>query len=302
MVAAPTPLRAALLMLASTMAFGLMVVAIRLASAQLSTLQIAFFRNLFGLLFLLPMLLRPGRPLPRTAQLPRYLLRTAIGLVSMLAGFWAIGHLPLSQAIALSYSTPLFATLAAALWLGETVRLRRWLAVLCGFAGVLLIVRPGAAAFSPGTLVAVLAAVMSALVAIQIKQLARVDAANTVVFYTYAFWVPMSLLPALFVWRWPHGIDWLWLLATGLFGTLGQLLWTHALRLGEVSALTPISFTQLPLVALFGWWLFDETPDGGTVLGALVILGANAYIAHREALLARRAARAGAGTPPTLDA
>ncbi|WP_269138815.1 DMT family transporter [Xanthomonas sontii] len=302
MVAAPTPLRAALLMLASTMAFGLMVVAIRLASAQLSTLQIAFFRNLFGLLFLLPMLLRPGRPLPRTAQLPRYLLRTAIGLVSMLAGFWAIGHLPLSQAIALSYSTPLFATLAAALWLGETVRLRRWLAVLCGFIGVLLIVRPGAAAFSPGTLVAVLAAVMSALVAIQIKQLARVDAANTVVFYTYAFWVPMSLLPALFVWRWPHGIDWLWLLATGLFGTLGQLLWTHALRLGEVSALTPISFTQLPLVALFGWWLFDETPDGGTVLGALVILGANAYIAHREAVLARRAARVGAGTPPTLDA
>lgn len=289
-------------MLASTMAFGLMVVAIRLASAQLSTLQIAFFRNLFGLLFLLPMLLRPGRPLPRTAQLPRYLLRTAIGLVSMLAGFWAIGHLPLSQAIALSYSTPLFATLAAALWLGETVRLRRWLAVLCGFVGVLLIVRPGAAAFSPGTLVAVLAAVMSALVAIQIKQLARVDAANTVVFYTYAFWVPMSLLPALFVWRWPHGIDWLWLLATGLFGTLGQLLWTHALRLGEVSALTPISFTQLPLVALFGWWLFDETPDGGTLLGALVILGANAYIAHREAVLARRATRAGAGTPPTLDA
>ncbi len=113
------------------------------------------------------------------------------------------------------------------------------------------------------------------------------------VFYTYAFWVPMSLLPALFVWRWPHGIDWLWLLATGLFGTLGQLLWTHALRLGEVSALTPISFTQLPLVALFGWWLFDETPDGGTVLGALVILGANAYIAHREAVLARRAADPG---------
>ncbi|MBB5943734.1 MULTISPECIES: DMT family transporter [Xanthomonas] len=302
MVAAPTPLRAALLMLASTMAFGLMVVAIRLASAQLSTLQIAFFRNLFGLLFLLPMLLRPGRPWPRTAQLPRYLLRTAIGLVSMLAGFWAIGHLPLSQAMALSYSTPLFATLAAALWLGETVRMRRWLAVLCGFVGVLLIVRPGAAAFSPGTLVAVLAAVMSALVAIQIKQLARVDAANTVVFYTYVFWVPMSLLPALFVWRWPHGIEWLWLLATGLFGTLGQLLWTHALRLGEVSALTPISFTQLPLVALFGWWLFDETPDGGTVLGALVILGANAYIAHREAVLARRAARVGTGTPPTLDA
>ncbi len=180
-------LRAAALMLASTLSFGLMVVAIRLASAHLATVEIAFFRNLFGLLFLLPMLLRPGQPLPRTAQLPRYLLRTAIGLVSMLAGFWAIGHLPLSQAIALSYSTPLFVTLAAALWLGENVRLRRWMAVLCGFVGVLIILRPGAATFSAGTLVALLAAVMGALVAIQIKQLARVDAANTVVFYTYAF-------------------------------------------------------------------------------------------------------------------
>lgn len=285
-------LRAAALMLASTLAFGLMVIAIRLASAHLSTVEIAFFRNLFGLLFLLPMLLRPGQPLPRTAQLPRYLLRTAIGLVSMLAGFWAIGHLPLSQAIALSYSTPLFVTLAAALWLGENVRLRRWMAVLCGFLGVLAIVRPGAATFSAGTLVALLAAVMSALVAIQIKQLARVDSANTVVFYTYAFWVPMSLLPALFAWTWPQGIDWLWLLATGLFGTLGQLLWTRALRIGEVSALTPISFVQLPFVAVFGWWLFDEAPDRWTVLGSLIILGANAYIAHREAMLARRAASA----------
>ncbi|MFC3656818.1 DMT family transporter [Xanthomonas hyacinthi] len=286
-------------MLASTLSFGLMVVAIRLASAHLATVQIAFFRNLFGLLFLLPMLLRPGQPLPRTAQLPRYLLRTAIGLVSMLAGFWAIGHLPLSQAIALSYSTPLFVALAAAFWLGENVRLRRWMAVLCGFVGVLIILRPGAATFSAGTLVALLAAVMGALVAIQIKQLARVDAANTVVFYTYAFWVPMSLLPALFAWTWPHGIDWLWLLATGLFGTLGQLLWTRALRIGEVSALTPISFMQLPLVTVFGWWLFDEAPDRWTALGALIILGANAYIAHREALLARRAASAAATAAAT---
>lgn len=286
----PVSLRAAALMLASTLSFGLMVIAIRLASAHLSTVEIAFFRNLFGLLFLLPMLLRPGQSLPRTTQLPRYLLRTAIGLVSMLAGFWAIGHLPLSQAIALSYSTPLFVTLAAAFWLGENVRLRRWMAVLCGFAGVLIILRPGAATFSAGTLIALLAAVMGALVAIQIKQLARVDSANTVVFYTYAFWVPMSLLPALFAWTWPQGIDWLWLLATGLFGTLGQLLWTRALRIGEVSALTPISFMQLPFVALLGWWLFAEAIAPHTLLGASIIIAANVYIAHRESVLARRAA------------
>lgn len=284
-----TPLRAALLMLGSTLAFGLMAIAIRYATRYVPTQEVAFFRNAFGLLALLPMLIRPGSAPLKTQQLPRYFLRSAIGLASMLCAFWAIGHLPISQAISLSYSTPLFVTIAAVLWLGETVRMRRWAAVIIGFIGVLIIVRPGSTNFTPGTLVAVGAAVLSSLVAIQIKQLTRVDSADTVVFYTYVFWVPLSLVPALFVWVWPTGVAWVWLVATGVLGTLGQLLWTRALRLGEVSALTPISFMQLPLVSLLGWLLFNEALDRWTVIGAGIILGANAYIAHREAVLARRA-------------
>ena len=284
-----TPLRAALLMLGSTLAFGLMAIAIRYATRYVPTQEVAFFRNAFGLLALLPMLIRPGSAPLKTQQLPRYFLRSAIGLASMLCAFWAIGHLPISQAISPSYSTPLFVTIAAVLWLGETVRMRRWAAVIIGFIGVLIIVRPGSTSFTPGTLVAVGAAVLSSLVAIQIKQLTRVDSADTVVFYTYVFWVPLSLVPALFVWVWPTGLAWVWLVATGVLGTLGQLLWTRALRLGEVSALTPISFMQLPLVSLLGWLLFNETLDRWTVIGAAIILGANAYIAHREAVLARRA-------------
>ncbi|NUS39130.1 MAG: DMT family transporter [Lysobacter sp.] len=277
-------------MLASTLFFGLMAVTIRYASKTLSTFEIAFFRNIFGLLALLPLLLRGGAGLPRTRQLPKYLLRSTIGIGSMLCGFWAIGHLPLSQAIALSYSTPLFVTIAAVFWLGEQVRKRRWAAVIVGFLGVLVVVRPGTSGFTLGSLVAVMAAVFSAVVAIQIKQLSRMDPPDTIVFYTYAFWVPLSLVPALFVWQWPQGHAWAWLLLTGLFGTGGQLLWTRALRLGDVSALTPISFMQLPVVSTAGCLLFGETVDRWTVLGATIILGANAYIAHREARLARQAA------------
>ena len=132
-------MRAALLMFGSAMAFGLMAVAIRLATRYVPTQEVAFFRNSFGLLALLPMLVRPGHAPLRTQQLPRYLLRSAIGLASMLCGFWAVGHLPLSQAISLSYSTPLFVTIAAVLWLGEKVRFRRWAAVIAGFIGVLVI-------------------------------------------------------------------------------------------------------------------------------------------------------------------
>jgi drug/metabolite transporter (DMT)-like permease len=283
------PMRAAWLMLGSTLSFGFMALAIRYATAYVPTQEVAFFRNAFGLVALLPMLLRPGRAPLKTQQLPRYFLRSAIGLASMLCAFWALGHLPMAQAVSLSYSTPLFVTIAAVLWLGETVRVRRWAAVIIGFIGVLVIVRPGTGSFSAGSLMAVAAAVLSSVVAIQIKQLTRVDSADTVVFYTYVFWVPLSLVPALFVWQWPTGIAWVWLALTGVMGTLGQLLWTRALRLGEVSALTPISFMQLPLVSVMAWLLFGEALDRWTVIGALIILGSNAYIAHREAVLARRA-------------
>jgi drug/metabolite transporter (DMT)-like permease len=284
------PMRAALLMFASTLFFGLMTIAIKLAAETLHTFEIAFFRNFFGLVAALPLLLRHGPGLLKTTQWPRYTFRCAIGIASMLAGFWAIGHLPLAQAVALSYSTPIFVTIAAVVFLHEQVRARRWAAVALGFVGVLIIVRPGTAAFTAGTLVALMAAVLSGIVSVQIKLLSRTEPADRIVLITTLLWVPMSLLPALAVWEWPYGITWLWVIAAGAMGTAGHMLWTRALKLGDVSALTPISFMQLPLVAIAGWLLFQEPLDRWTAIGAGVIFAANAYIAHREAQLARRAA------------
>ena len=117
--------RAVGLMVASTVLFGLMAVCIRLASSQLHPFEIAFFRNLFGFAFTLPLLARHGWGILRTDKLSLYFLRCCIGIVSMLAGFWAIVHLPLAQAIALSYSAPIFVTIGAVLVLGEIVRARR---------------------------------------------------------------------------------------------------------------------------------------------------------------------------------
>ena len=290
MTGAQTPhLRAALLMLGSTLLFGLMTIAIRLASATLHTFEIAFFRNFFGLVAALPLVVRHGPDLLHTTQWPRYLFRCTVGVVSMMAGFWAIGHLPLAQAVALSYSTPIFVTIAAVLFLHEQVRARRWAAVALGFVGVLVIVRPGTDGFSAGTLVALTAAVLSGVVSIQIKQLSKVDPADRIVVFTTSLWVPMSLLPALAVWRWPEGIAWVWVVAAGFLGTGGHMLWTRALKRGDVAALTPISFMQLPLVAAAGWLLFQEPVDRWTATGAGIIFVANAYIAHREARLARTA-------------
>ena len=275
-------------MLGSTLFFGLMAVAIKLASTSLHTFEIAFFRNFFGAIATVPLLVRHGPGLLRTTQLPRYVLRCVIGVIGMFCGFWAIGHLPIAQAVSLSYSTPLFVTIAAVFFLHEHVRARRWAAVLIGFVGVLIIVRPGSDAFSVRTLVAVVAAVFSALVSIQIKQLSYTEPADRIVVWTTLLWVPMSFGPALFVWQWPHGIAWLWVIAAGILGTTAHMLWTRAIKLGDVSALTPISFMQLPVVTVFGYLLFNEPLDRWTVIGAAIIFGANAYIAHREAKLARQ--------------
>jgi len=285
-------MRAALLMLGSACFFGLMAVAIRLASQSLHTFEIAFFRNFFGLVAAMPLLLRHGPSLLKTDHFPRYILRCVIGVLGMFCGFWAIGHLPLAQAVALSYSTPIFVTIAAVAFLHEHVRGRRWAAVIVGFIGVLVIVRPGSAGFSAGTLIALAAAVLSGIVSIQIKQLSYTEPADRIVLWTTMLWVPLSLGPALFVWQWPQGITWLWVATAGLCGTGGHMLWTRALKLGDVSALTPISFMQLPLVAVLGYLLFDEVLDRWTVIGAGIIFAANAYIAHREAQLSRQHATA----------
>ncbi|HBK56082.1 MAG TPA: EamA family transporter [Xanthomonadales bacterium] len=283
-------LRAVTLMVASAVLFGSMAVVIRLASSQLHPFEIAFFRNLFGFCFALPLLWRHGPGLLRTRKLPLYLLRCAVGVVSMLAGFWAIVNLPLAQAVSLSYSTPLFVTILAVLMLGEVVRARRWTAVIVGFIGVLVIVQPGAESFSYGSLVALSAAALSALVAIWIKFLSRTEHPDAIVIYTSLIWIPMSLLPALFVWETPTGWTWLWIIAAGFFGTAGHMCWTRGLKLGEASLLAPISFMQLPVVAIAGYLLFDESIGLWTIVGAAIIFSANLYIAHREARLARRAA------------
>ena len=223
-------------MVASACFFGVMAVVIRIASAALHPFEIAFFRSFFGALVALPLLLRHGPRMLRTDRIGFYAVRCAIGTLSMLASFWAIAHLPLAQAIALSYASPLFVTIGAVLFLGETVRMRRWSAVVAGFLGVLVIVRPGTEGFTAASLVALFSAAMTGVVTISIKFLSRSDPADTIVLLTTLLWVPLSLPAALSVWQWPGATLWPWLILAGALGTAGQYCWTHALRLADAGA------------------------------------------------------------------
>lgn len=286
--ASSLPARAALLMVASATSFGLMAILIRYASHSLHAFEIAFFRSFFGALATAPLLARHGLRAMHTDRFWFYVVRCAIGTLGMLAGFWAIAHLPLAQAIALSYSSPLFVTIGAVLFLGEIVRMRRWSAVVAGFIGVLVIVRPGTDGFSAGSLVALLAAASTGAVTISIKFLSRSDPPDTIVLLTTWLWVPLSLPFALAVWQAPPASLWPLLVVIGMLGTLGQYLWTHALRLAEASTLAPLSYLQLVIVSALAWLLFDERVDAWTAAGAAIVIGASLYIARREAQVARR--------------
>lgn len=288
-IANNTVIRAILLMVISTVLFGVMAVCIRFASKQLHPFEIAFFRSFFGFVFALPLLYRHGFGILRTDKFSFYFLRCCVGIVSMLAGFWAIVNMPLAQAIAISYSTPLFVTIGAVLVLGEIVRIRRWTAVIVGFFGVVILLHPGAGDFNATSLIALLAAVMSASTAISVKFLSRTEKSDAIVLYTTMFWVPLSLVPALFYWTMPVGVVWLWIVLAGLLGTIAHLCWTRALKLGDASMLTPISFLQVLVVGVFGYFLFQERIDLWTFIGATIIFGSNVYIARREAQLAQRA-------------
>lgn len=275
------------MMIASSCCFGAMAVVVRLLSKHMHPFEIAFFRSFFGALFALFLLRGRGLQTLRTSRLGFYVLRCAIGTLSMLAAFWAIAHLPLAQAIALSYSSPLFVTIGAVLFLGEIVRLRRWSAVIAGFIGVLVIVRPGTDGFTTASLVALFSAAMTGTVTISIKYLSRSDPADTIVLLTTLLWVPLSLPAALLVWQWPDADLWPWLIVSGALGTLGQYCWTHALKIADASTLAPFSYLQLIIVALLAWLVFGEMLDGYTAAGAAIVIGASLYIARREARLAR---------------
>jgi drug/metabolite transporter (DMT)-like permease len=276
-----------------------MTATIRVASHELHPFEIAFFRNLFGFLFVLPFLWRAGLGMLRARAPGRLLLSSAGHLVAMLAYFLAVAHMPLAELTALAFTKPLFATLGAALVLHEVVRGRRWTAIAIGLVGVLVVLRPGVAAFTPYAGLVLLSAVISAAVVLLIKQMTARDGSTTIVLYQTLFLTGLSLPPALWFWRAP-GLDSLALVALiGALGTLAWLCFTRAFALADASAVMPYEFLKLPLTAALAFLMFGEVPSVWTWLGGAVIFGASIYIAQREARVAHgRAAAAASGAEP----
>lgn len=278
----PAAVRAPLWMVAATSLLGTMNVIVRHVSFELHPFEIAFFRNLFGVLFFLPWFVQVGPSSFRTRRLGLHSVRAATLMVSMVCWFSALALMPIAEATALNFTTPLFATVGAALFLREAVGWRRWVATAVGFAGALVILRPGAAALSWPALLALGAAAFGAPTMLMVKPLARTDSAATIVFYMNFLTTPFSLPPALVVWVMPSPEAWAGLVGIGVLATLGQVYLIRAFAVADASAVLPFDFARLPMVAVLGYLFYDERPDAWTWIGGAVIFAATLYTARRE--------------------
>ena len=260
-----------------------------LGDSGMHPFEIAFFRCVFGFLTAAPLVLWPEQAWPRTRAVRPLLCSGLFHFTAMICFFTGVTMIPLNESAALTFAGPLFATVGAALVLGETVRARRWIAIVVGFVGVLIVLRPGAVPISLGAGLVLFSTMSFAGVTLLVKKMSATERTATVVFYQSLFVMVATLPLALWVWA-PPTLFSLALLATlGALCTAGWLCFTRAFALADASAILPLEFTRLPFVALLAYIVFGEVPDERAWIGAAVIFGSTLYISHREHAAHRRA-------------
>lgn len=250
---------------------------------EYSTFQIIFFSVTFSFPLAILAIIRDPTPGTLKPVHPRWVtLRTVAAVLSGMSAFYAFTVLPMAQAYAILFATPLLVTVLAIPLLGETVRVRRWLAVLVGLAGVLIVVRPGQAALGLGHLAALLAATSGALSAVVMRRISGDERPVVLLLYPMLANLAVMSLALPFVYR-PMPLTHLGLLAgMSILGWTGGLVLIHAYRSGEAVVVAPMQYSQIIWAAIFGLLIFAEIPDGGTALGAGVIIASGLYIVLRE--------------------
>lgn len=293
--ARPANVRGLIWCLLAAVAFMSMVMIVRRLSADFNVGELTFWRALFGLALLAPVFARNGTALFRTERFGMHVFRNLMHFVGIAGWYYAISGINLSVGMSLQFSVPLITIVLAIVFLGERVDAARWAATAMGFAGVLIILRPG---FEPVTLFAVAALVSAVGYAganITTKVLSPDSGSDTIVFYMNAMHLPLALATAMLM----GGLsvpDWAqlpWLIGLAASATLAHWLLAQALAQGDASVVIIGDFTKLPLVTLGAFLFFSEVPVVWAWLGGAVIFAATFYIVRREA----RTAKAAAPTP-----
>ena len=282
----PTALRGAAWMTLAALMYTLTGAVVRHLADTYSVFEVGFFRSIVAVTILLPAIcgfrVRRVRQAFRTERFPMHLLRTVLSYVGIMCWFYGVSRIPLSDYYALQFLTPLFTMAGAVLLLGEPARLKSWLAVLVGFAGAMVIVRPGFVEVGLGTVAALGAALVFASVNNAARVLSRTDSATTIVAWGNLILIPLSLAPALPQWITPTWDDLPWLCCVGVTATVAQFSITRAVATAEARIIQPLDFVRLPFAAALGWIVFGESSDLWTWIGAAIIFAAASYVLRME--------------------
>lgn len=286
----PGNARGALWITMGTVFFAVGDTFVKSVGVGIHPVEMALFRYVIGFILLSPLFLRVGAATLKTDRLRLHFLRAVAAGTGQAMAYYAVIHLMLADATAISFSRPLFVTLLAVFMLGEAVRWRRWTATAVGFVGVLIMVRPGQESFDNASLVAVVTAIIFAFALILIRRLSTTEPPIRILFYYHIFGVLIFLPPSLFLWRTPTPEELLYLFLIAAMTTVAMAFFVRALSVGEASIVGPMEYTRIVYAAILGYYFFFEIPDLWTLAGAVIIIASTVYIARHEAFARRGAA------------
>lgn len=255
-------------------------VLVRYLSPSVHPFVMAFTRAAFGLLVVLPWIARK-KGILATNYRTRHVVRAALKLVALIAFFYAFALAPLADVTAIAFTSPIFVTIGAWLFLAEAPRALRVLAVVVGFAGVLVVLRPGQEHGVPtGLLFALAGAVLTAAIQLILKPMSARDPSDTLVVWNLIISAPLAAIPALLVWSTPTPVEWAILAFQGALGAVSMFLATKAFSLAEASLITPFDFLRLPFVAGLGYVIFAQAVPATTWIGGTIIFVATLLMAR----------------------
>lgn len=296
----------------STAAFAAMAVLVKLIADRYPLGEITFCRSFFALVpvFAWVAWRRQFPAVFRTRNIGGHVLRSAVGMAAMFLGFAGLALLPIADATAIGYASPLLTVMLAAFILREKVRVYRWSAVVVGLIGVLIILSdyvvpggPGPGRSVLGALVQLASAFFGAFAAIQIRRLTLTEPAATIVVYFSLFCAAVSLSTLPFGWVMPTGTDALILMGTGLFGGLGQVLMTQSFRYADASVLAPFDYVSMLWALMASILLFATLPTANMLVGAAVVIASGLFVIYRERQLGieRSRSKPALPLPPPLS-
>lgn len=276
-------LQASILMVAAFVVFSAMAVFMRLIGDRIAVPQVIFLRQVMALVLMAPLFWQSRRVILHPTGLGLHLARGGLAVGAMFCGLTSILHIPLADATAIGMAEVLIATAFAATILREPVGWRRWSATGVGFLGVLIMIRPFGAGFDAYALVALAGAICGAASMIALRLGSGHDTTITVLFWQGLVVAALSAPVAALAWVTPTLPEAMILLAMGLIFTAGIWLFTAAIRLGRASAVAPLGYLRLVLMAATGWVIYGEIPTWATVIGGALVIASATYTITRNA-------------------